>query len=285
MTISKSNKIYFASATVLCAAIGFFVTGVDDTGNTVLKPAVSVSDLPSAQRAHIPVTAHELHKKPEDSEIKALETAGIRKADASLDEVAESIAQENDLLTKEDALEMVLWQQQRGYPSLTPGGEVETSPYEHYENKILEDLAREGDPQAMLVLARKTFSASGDYEAAESLYYDASVRGYTVSLAELGNLSISKANKALREGNGVQAKEHFKNAYAWFEVGVIRGDKALEFSKRAYDVNFSEEEKLEIHQTANNYYSSLSEERQSLGFDPFENDYPVGLEILFGSIQ
>lgn len=190
----------------------------------------------------------------------------------------------SDLLSKEEVLEMIAWQQERGYPSHSLDGEVEASPYEYYSVETLQDLADGGDPQAMLILGRKQLFESGNYDLAKSLFFEASARGYTVTLAELGNASISKANRAKQANQLAKAKEHFKDAYAWFEVGILRGDKAMGFSKSMYNVKFTSEELQEIKAVTNQYYFELATKREDLGYPPFNNDYPAALDIVYGEI-
>ncbi len=190
----------------------------------------------------------------------------------------------SDLLSKEEVLEMLAWLQERGHPSHSLDGEVETSPYEYYSPDTLQELANGGDPQAMFVLGRKQFLESGNYEQAKSRFIEASIHGYTVTFGHLGNISISKAYKAKAANSLAEAKEHQKEAYAWFEVGIMRGDKVLGVSKRMYNIDFTPEEHQEIKALANQHYSELVAKREALGLLPFDNDYPAALDIVYGEI-
>lgn len=187
----------------------------------------------------------------------------------------------SDLLSKEEALDMIAWQQERGYPSFTLDGEIETPPYEHYSHETLQALANGGDPEAMFILGRKQLFGLGNHELAKSLFIEASVHGYTATFGHLGNISISKANIAKNSNKLAEAREHQKDAYAWFEAGILRGDKALGLSKSMYNVKFNSEELQEISALANQYYSELATKREELNLPPFNNDYPAALDIIY----
>ena len=275
-----SIRVFHAMLIALLLAIAVVVMIFQGLSQSVSQelPVAEIANEPEGKHHSVNLSASDVVTSPSMLKARDPEKKTAQQAAAAV------ISKTNDLLSKEDALEMIIWQQARGYPSFSSDGELEESQYNYYDDQTLEDLGRGGDPEAMLVLARRNFHESGNYERARSLFYEASVHGYTVSLAELGNLAISKANQNVKQNNTEEVKKYFKDAYAWFETGIMRGDKTIEFSKAAYNVEFSGEELDEIMLTAQEYYRDLSRKRADLGYPPFDNDYPVGLDILYGQM-
>ena len=147
-------------------------------------------------------------------------------------------------------------------------------------------LAENGDPKAQLMLGRLAWGQKGDFDKAVQYFKEASVKGYTISLGELGGIYSAMSRKFEGEGDTGKSRSYMKQAQAWWQVGVIRGDAPLYASRKQYEPKdgFSEQELQEILGMAQTYYSELGNARNDQGLSEFNNEVPAALEAIYGHL-
>lgn len=205
-----------------------------------------------------------------------------------------SVSPMNDIMQKpdkrfgvfsdEDMAELERWHEQRGY--LNPGRSEDD--YTYYDDDTLRILAENGDPKAMLLYGRRAWANNKDYEAAKEALVNATVHGYTSSLNELGGINHNLYEKEAKEGQARVARDYLINAFAWWEVGMMRGDKTLYWSQKHYaprEQPFTDEEKSAIAQRANDIYAHLSEQRYNQGLAEFDNSTPKVIDEVFSHLM
>lgn len=183
------------------------------------------------------------------------------------------------VFTEEEMDALGLWQEERGY--LNSGKNVDN--YAYYDMETLRVLAENGDPKAQLLYGRHAWMNDRNFEAAKEAFINATVQGYTSSLNELGGMHLNLFEQAQREEKPEAAREYLITAYAWWETGMLRGDKTLYWTQNAYSPKkpFSEREQDVIKQRAQEIYSYLSTKRNESGFSEFDNHTPVVLDEVF----
>lgn len=201
-----------------------------------------------------------------------------------IDKAATAIITDNlhSELTQDDVLEFVTWQHQHGYPLLDQHGELLPTGYENYPEETLNTLADQGDARAMLILATKHMLRA-NFNAAEKYFLDASIRGYTVSLGTLAGIKFVQAKRNTQINNTAMSSEEIESAFAWLEVGLMRGDKALLFNKSTYELTYPHDEttRQRIIAKAEVYYEQLNQQRIQLGLGEFDNTYPKAMDVIF----
>lgn len=185
-------------------------------------------------------------------------------------------------LTREDVLEFVKWQHQHGYPLLDQHGEFMPTGYENYPEETLNTLANQGDARAMLMLGTQNM-LNANFDVAEKYFLDASIRGYTVSLGELASVKFMRTKKSIQTNNIEESNKIAEDAFAWLEVGLKRGDKALLFNKSTYELTYPQDEttRQKIIAKAEVYYEQLNQKRIQLGLGEFDNTYPKAMDFIF----
>ena len=234
-----------------------------------------VTDTPSENTSkQVPMQTDEVEFKP----------AGPTPPASQIDKpTTASAGRDENGLTKEDALEFSEWQYKHGYQRLDEQGDLVLSDYEEYPEAALIKLAAQGDPEAMILLARKNLYQHRNYAAAEQYFADASIHGYTNSLAELANLKFLHTRRYLGEDNLEQAVAQAEEGFAWLEVGLMRGDKIIQLSKSTYESQYPQDKAARdrIDARAKAIYEQLNQQRIQYGLGEFDNSYPKAMDALF----
>lgn len=183
------------------------------------------------------------------------------------------------VFTDEEMDALGLWQEERGY--LNSGRNVDN--YAYYDVETLRVLAENGDPKAQLLYGRHAWMNDRNFEAAKEAFINATVQGYTSSLNELGGMHLNLFEQAQREEKPEAAREYLITAYAWWETGMLRGDKTLYWTQNSYapEEPFSEREQDVIKQRAQEIYNYLNTKRSESGLSEFDNHTPVVLDEVF----
>lgn len=190
-----------------------------------------------------------------------------------------------ELVLPEEATVWNEWGEERGYDL---DGSL-TRSYDSLSDEALLALANQNDPKAHLVLANRIVAAQSglnvSHEAlakAEEHLYDASVLGYTSTLATISELRLRGAFQ-----NHKQQKIILAEAYKFLYVGVKRGDPnsatTLEVMKKISPI--SDKETATIISSADVVYDDLSEKRKALGLPPFDNNVPPEVESVIKRVQ
>lgn len=195
---------------------------------------------------------------------------------------ATELAKTNSSLSFEEALEMLEWQSNNGYPSLNDNGSPIKTDYDSYSLETLKSLVQNGDRIASQKIGQISFQ-SGEFADAEKYFWDASIRGFTYTISELANIYIAKSNN---ETNLKLKREYLIDAYSFYEVALKRGDLMAKFPMKMYNNNFNIDEQNKITLLANKRYNQLVDDRKSLSLSEFDNSSPVGLsKILKGQLS
>lgn len=257
MDFKKTGYSIALSLLLVVAAVFYF-----HDAPTAANIATSQSEKPFTQ----PVENHASHTQER-----------IEKAAAAI--VTDN---KNSELTQDDVLKFVKWQHQHGYPLLDHHGEFIPTGYESYPEETLKTLTDQGDARAMLMLGTQhMFNAN--FDATEKYFLDASIRGYTISLGELANVKFMQAKKSIQTNNIEESNHMTEDAFAWLEVGLIRGDKAMSFNKSTYALTYPQSvaARQRITDKADVYYEQLSQHRIQLGLGEFDNTYPKAMDVIF----
>lgn len=171
--------------------------------------------------------------------------------------------------------ELDLWHEQRGHFS---SGEFNS--YADYDTSSLIDIGRQGDLRALYTLVNREDVNEPDKIWASKT---AAIFGDTSATAGYNSmLKLAAAKFSLLNGNDDQteaAKLTIIESLAWAEFAAIRGDFSL-FDNSLFvleDIDGFELSALEeelISKKARELYTNLSNEREALGLDPFDNTVP-----------
>ncbi len=176
--------------------------------------------------------------------------------------------------TQQDIIEYVRWEGERGYLDWTFEGKQVPLDYHTFSSQTLLEMVKSGDKKAMLFLSERLMN-DGKYIYAEPMLHQASIRGYTKTIIELGNTQLVKYKTDNSKGI-----EDVLEALAWYKVAVTRGDlNAIinyRITSRQYELN--ESELAFVNKRSDELYSSLVEKRAYLGLEKFDNSIPVFLE-------
>lgn len=190
--------------------------------------------------------------------------------------LAESMVTLNPTVSLDDALEMLEWQYDRGYPRLDVNGKPINSDYDLFDLDQLKSLADNGDIYATHLLGQKLFKR-GNFNEAEEYFWTASVNGLTYSLMELANIYVVNSRN---EAENSSKKDHLIKAYSLLDVALNRGDLMAKFSMKVYGFKPDEEERKKIHIMSREYYSKLVSERRTLSLNEFDNTTPIAINYI-----
>ena len=173
--------------------------------------------------------------------------------------------------------------------------------YENYDNKIVKQLAKQGDINALHIHALNLLEEDKQLNSYAMLYH-AAARGSTRALNLMG-MQASSLLENLENGfldeDTVRKKFNMPEDTTTFSalsraivspylVAAIRGDvgdsllSIQDYQKNMRDGRpFSQEEWHVIKADAMSFYENLSEKRQRIGLQPFDNSYPVAYAYMF----
>lgn len=200
---------------------------------------------------------------------------------ASTFEAATLISESGKEITKNEAIEMLLWQQERGYPALDASGNPAPSDYEQYTDATLGEMVKGGDKKAMQTLGER-FRNAGNFDMAETLFFEAAVRGNTKSLIDIANIYISKTHQ--KSNTPLSNTTDLATAAIWLRVAVLRGDIQANFLIKMYKLNDVKFEQMDIDALAKKLYNKLAQERLNQGLGEFDNSTPLAIKKLYSQM-
>lgn len=235
------------------------------------------SDANSSQELENKLTYQVEHEANEEKTLVQKKVSDIQKGIALLTSVA----------TGEEGREIAHWQNERGYfYGDGDSWENEVSDYDSYSDEVLKKLAIGGDRRASLIIGKKLahISSPDTWGEAKEYLIEASVRGYSASLIEIGNLKIRDFVMARNKQDYETSMQAAIESRAWFEVALERGDpyarSHIRSLNKMYKIEFTEKEEETVQKLKMDLFSALVTNREQLGLPPFDNSYPAGLEIL-----
>lgn len=196
----------------------------------------------------------------------------------------ESSINENEMMDVDDYENALEWQYERGYPRYDEHGNIYTNGYEEYEDATLQELAKNGDARAAVMLGQKAYLENQDYELAKRHFVDAIIGGNTYAIAEMINLNMAASKAFSNIGDDLNQRKHYEEAYLWSEVGLLRGDRALMVSQKTYKFDFSDEELKVMKIRAQDYLKDLENMRIESGQGAFDNSYPEEIDKIYKKI-
>lgn len=233
------------------------------------------------------ITSHETNIAATEPKIEAgpASIATTVKSDStpSTKSNIEKIKTQDDWATPDNLAFIEKWQTERGHL------EEEFENYATYSVSDLEKMANAGDKVALEMLPTKYYEFVQNNkdtlskeavvhinEKAQQAYVNAAVRGSTRALIRMGDEVLLRG---IASRSDEEIKHTLKSTLLFYKTAIIRGDleaelKQLRLLDRYPQIDISAEDLNEINDKSRDYYNFLSEEREKLGLDSFDNSVP-----------
>ncbi len=167
-----------------------------------------------------------------------------------------------------------IWREEHGY-------EDRSMDYYGMTNQELEHLARAGDQYAAAKLA-SSYRLSNP-ESATEFFELAASNGSTRSLVALADMWFVRQGSSIPEDSGSDIEKPANTGLAYAVVALHRGDNV--FGASAVDKlldrgAYSEDDINDVCSTSQTIYSRIATQRESIGFQPFDNTPSSSGEVL-----
>ena len=164
------------------------------------------------------------------------------------------------------------------------GGDAFSS-YRNTDDAGLAAFAKGGDPYAAQMLGERLSKRylekhnKDDLQEAKRWLLEATMRGFTTSLAEVYKLQLSVAQShgiELHKNAPAVDNKALLEAYEYLYLLERRGDLSIDAYKTMAQTTrrLNADEDLQVRNRANELYESMSEQRQQLGLQPFVDGVP-----------
>jgi hypothetical protein len=275
----KSSKIAHRS---IIAAVAFLLIGVVWTFKTNHQINVQTTEVP---KGTVPAAVAVASSPP----VSPAEPAP-----------SPSASQENKKhpLTPEEVDRISSWYRDRGVmedvrklaDGTFVGGDA-FSGYRTTDDAGLAAFAKQGDPFAAQMLGERLSERylethqKDDLQEAKRWLLEATMRGFTTSLAKLYDLQLSVA-----QSRGVEShkdapavdKQALLEAYQYLYLLERRGDLSIDAYRTMAQATgkLNADEDLQVRNLANELYQSMSAQRQRLGLQPFVDGVPDDIRTM-----
>lgn len=209
-------------------------------------------------------------------------TSAVKSSFVSHEDTSKKVSESMDPLTAADVAAHKEWLKDMGYSATE-----EKDNYAYYDEKMLNELAKNNDLLAIKVLAQKAIDKH-DFESAKKYYWQAAALDSTPALDQLA--LFDEPTPYDKEQGMDYVKSKLFDELAIYKVVEIRGDIKLarvgaEGARRNYEHYFgklelSQEDAQQINLLAEKKYAELEAARAELGLGRFKNSTSKLIKVI-----